>query len=166
MNPTFSHERLLELVEYDPETGIFTNRITRANRAKAGDVCGTNAGNGYTASNILGWHVRNHRLAWFYVYGKWPIDLIDHIDGDRANNRISNLREANRTENQCNRRIDQRSKTGVKGVFLCGKSKKYKAQITLGRKKFHVGTFRTVEEAEVAMKEARAKIHSEFCRHK
>jgi len=96
-----SHTRLLEILDYDPKTGIFRWKIS-AGRAKAGSVAGTRLANGY-------WHVMidykyhsSHRLAWFYVTRAWPKDAIDHKNGNQGDNSFENLREATRAQNRWN----------------------------------------------------------------
>jgi hypothetical protein len=90
-------ERLREVLHYSPETGVFVRKISRGRKA-VGSVVGT-------TSNIV-WidnaSYRAHRLAWFYVTGAWPTHEIDHIDGDRANNRFLNLRDVTRSVNREN----------------------------------------------------------------
>src|SRR5690348_14306740 len=107
---------LRAMLNYDPETGLFTWRHTGKGR-KA--TVGSNS-HGYVSIRLT---VRGkkkgylaHRLAWFYTYGEWPKNLIDHIDMNPANNAISNLREATHSTNKANRRAPANNSTGFKGV--------------------------------------------------
>ena len=91
-----THALLLEQVHYDPETGVFTRR-------KTGKACGRQSVDGYIYIVIKGCSYKAHRLAWFYVHGSWPIFVIDHINRDRADNRIVNLRDVPQSINAQNR---------------------------------------------------------------
>lgn len=94
-------ERVLELLEYDPDTGQFTNRIDRR-RAPKGVRSGSPSGHGYRKISIDSYSYYEHHLAWLYIHGEWPTE-IDHIDGDRSNNAIANLRVATRSQNNMNK---------------------------------------------------------------
>ena len=92
MRPEFTVDYLKEILEYNQETGVFT-RKKKISSSNIGDVAGSVESQGYVIISIKNWPFKAHRLAWFYVHGKWPIDCIDHINGNRADNRIENLRE-------------------------------------------------------------------------
>ena len=98
-----SHDRLLSLLDYDRMSGTFRwiRRQNRyANRIKVGDIAGgSNKVNEYWQIRINDYLYTGHRLAWFYVYGRWPVNELDHINRDKTDNRISNLREATHIEN-------------------------------------------------------------------
>lgn len=123
------HEVVLDILNYDPGTGVFTWKtrprcLFKSNRAYnafnanfAGRVAGHTCDKGYIRVDIGGRSIRAHRLAWFYVHGTWPKE-IDHIDGIRTNNSICNLREVNRRENSRNRCIRSDSSTGHNGVYV------------------------------------------------
>lgn len=151
-------ERLRELLNYDPETGVFTWRVSRRATARPGSVAGTITPKGYRAIWI-GANYRAHRLAWLYVYGVWPTHEIDHIDGNRANNAIANLRDVTRSVNHENlRRARSDSAHGFLGVSPF-KGKWWKARITVNGKWQHLGTFKTPEEAHAAYLEAKRRLH-------
>lgn len=83
-------ERLRELLDYDPETGVFRWKEPRR-KCRVGEVAGSLRKDGYVKIQVDGRFYQAHRLAWLCVYGVWP-SAIDHIDGNRANNAIANLR--------------------------------------------------------------------------
>lgn len=157
---TLTQERLKELLHYDPETGLFTWRIRVAYRAHIGDVACSQPHRGYTYIMIDGSRIGTHRFAWLYMFGIWPKDQIDHINGVRDDNRICNLREATNTENQQNRGISKRNTSGYAGVsFFSGA---WYARIRVNRKRIHLGCFPTPELAHEAYKQAKSELHM-FC---
>src|SRR5258706_15140940 len=101
------HKRLLEVLTYDPETGQFFKRDK---------VAGHLNSKGYRRIFIDGRHYRAHRLAWFYMRRRWPRREVDHINGDRDCNKISNLRLATSSQNGHNKPPSKRNKSGFKGV--------------------------------------------------
>jgi hypothetical protein len=151
--------RLKELLHYDPETGIFTWAISRPGMPK-GRIAGSLHNEGYIDLMIDGRHYRAHRLAWLYVYGKFPDDLIDHKDGVRSNNKISNLRECTNSTNLQNLK---RGYTGTSSSFLGvswhRKANKWVAQIVTNGKNKYLGLFNTEEDAHKAYLAAKATLH-------
>lgn len=158
-NQEITRQRLLELVSFCPETGVFTRKIGRGNQTKAGEVIGTPDGNGYLRTYLDGGRYLLHRLAWLYVYGYWPAFDIDHCNGVRSDNRLCNLREATRSENQQNRAIGRNNTSGHIGVYWHKHDKRWVAQIRIGKKRIHVGQFESIEEAVAARAKAKAEIH-------
>lgn len=137
------HTLLVDKLIYDPETGVFTHRYSRIG-VRGGSIAGTNV-RGYISIRINGIAYQAHRLAWFYVYKEWPKNYIDHIDGDKTNNAINNLRDSSHSDNLKNRGVQANNKLGVKGViFVNGK---YRAEININGKKILLGNFSTLEEA-------------------
>jgi hypothetical protein len=154
-----SRQELLSILSYDSETGIFTWRTRPSNNMQAGDIAGSVVGGGYRQIRVNGRMMLAHRLAWLYVYGVNPSGEIDHIDGARENNRINNLRDVSRSENQQNRRAAQsNSKSGVIGTAK-SPSGRYVAKIRVGGKKIHRGTFDTPSDAHAAYLSAKRKMH-------
>jgi hypothetical protein len=152
-------EQLRELLDYDPNTGVFVWRVSRS-RTSAGSVAGSKNTHGYWQIRACGKLYYAHRLAWLYMYGTWPKDQIDHIDGNRVNNRIENLREATNTENQQNRGLSPSNISGFTGVHWANRECKWRAQIRHQRKLHHLGFFDTPEEAHTAYIKAKAEIHT------
>lgn len=150
-----SLEELHHALDYDQNTGIFKWRFS-IRRVDAGGIAGHQMPDGYWRIGFRKRYFLAHRLAWFYVYGEWPKGEIDHINRQRADNRISNLREATRGQNVHNRIV--KNKTGFRGVYLSESKKKWYAQIKINGKSQHLGFFNTPEEASAAYKTA-AKIH-------
>lgn len=116
---------------------------------------------------ILGRWYGEGRLAWLYVHGRWPIEEIDHRDGDPLNNRLENLREATHAQNQMNKGPMRNNLLGIKGVYLNRNRpgrKKYGAQIRVpgtSRTK-HIGWFATAEEASAAYQIVARQLHGSF----
>jgi hypothetical protein len=144
---------------FDYIDGHFYRKIKTSNFANLGKV-GHIGNRGYEIISVCGRQYLAHRLAWFYVYGVMP-SMIDHIDGDRKNNKIENLRICDCSKNAMNSGVKKRNKLGVKGVFE-SKNGKYVAQICLNYKKIHIGTFHTIEEASDAYAVASKLYHKEF----
>ena len=111
-----SAEKLKTALSYNRETGIFVWKYWRGGTAVANSIAGTVSSNGYIRINLFRKNRLAHRLAWLYEYGYFPENDIDHINRDRADNRISNLREATRSCNMRNAKNLKNNTSGVKGV--------------------------------------------------
>lgn len=158
---TTTWHRLKELLHYNPETGVFTWLVSRG-KVKAGSVAGRLNKDGHRRIKIDGVEYFAHRLAFLYMTGEWPKELIDHRDVDPANNRWGNLREATIMQNARNRRVASNNVLGIKGVRLY--RGKYRASIAVNKEAIHLGTFDTLAEA-IAMREFAAKdLHGAFAR--
>lgn len=142
---------------YNPDTGKFLRNMTIGMRAKAGTSPGY-INHGYHRIRFRGKTVEAHRLAWLIVYGEWPTKFIDHINGDRSDNRISNIRLADyrvNAENQRRARNDNR--LGVLGVRVCGK--KFEARIWVNGAPKKLGVFETIGAASAAYIAAKRILH-------
>jgi hypothetical protein len=164
MKDNLTAEELRSLLDYDPATGVFLWRTTRqgvrlTRKLLAGSL---DRHDGYRNIRVNHTVYRAARLAWLYVYGHWPSDLVDHINGVRDDDRIENLREASNTENQHNAKRSARNKTGFKGVFLW--NGKYRANIRVNGKRIFLGAFVTGEEAHAAYCAAAEIHHGRFMR--
>lgn len=155
--------RLLEALHYDADSGIFTWKVSSP-RAKAGSEAGVLLKIGYRAITVDGQRHLAHRLAWFYVHGTWPTHMIDHINGNRADNRISNLRSATARQNTLNGPLRSTNTSGFKGVSWASRRKKWTARITSDYRVYILGYFDTKEEAHAAYSEAAKDLHGEFAR--
>lgn len=160
-----TQERLKEILDYDPETGIFTWRETRGNRARgsqAGNLCRTN---GYVGIGVDGKLLKAHRLAWLWMTGTFPAGDIDHKDLCRSNNRWENLREATKITNGANRGLERHNTSGVKGVSWHAKSNKWQAQMVHSKKTYFLGYHADISMAALAVRLKREELCGVFTNH-
>jgi hypothetical protein len=150
------------ILDYDPITGYFTNRFARG-PARKDNRAGSPTGHGYRRIIIDCEKYYEHHLAWLYVYGVWP-DEIDHIDRDRSNNAVSNLREATRSQNCCNS-ATRESLAGLKGAYLDKRVNRWYSKIQVDDKVLWLGSFDNAEQAHAAYMQALTEIHEEFTPH-
>lgn len=165
---SLTRERLQELLDYDPKTGAFRWKVRRnahGGPVYPGDTAGCiDRSNGYMKIGIDGRPYFAHRLAWLHVHGSWPSVEIDHINGDRRDNSIANLREATRSENARNtpRRADNSS--GFRGVFWGAKQRRWYARINVKGVTYSLGGYATAEAAAAAFREAEKRLCGDFVR--
>jgi hypothetical protein len=152
--PELTAEYLRSILHYDSETGIFTRKVSTSNRVKVGDVAGCPDGGGYLQISVCSRIYLAHRLAWLHFHGTWPTDQIDHINRDRADNRISNLREVTNKQNMQNKSKPSNNTSGHPGVCWYKQNSKWVAKIMHNQKSIHLGCFTTIEEAITARKAA------------
>ena len=145
-------------LNYDPNTGLFTRLIQTSSNARVGDIAGF-LSKGYIRIQIDGKVYYAHRIAWFFHHGNWPADGIDHINGIRDDNRISNLREATSAENHQNRCKRRDNSSGYLGVSREKSQGKYRAQIRVNGKQINLGYFADKEDAKQAYLDAKANLH-------
>lgn len=145
---------LRQLFDYNPDTGLFTRTVTKNSNAKIGDIAGSVTDGGYITISIGGEVFRAHRLAWLYMYGEFPKNEIDHINHNRADNRICNLRDVTRKENGKNRALSKNNKSGVCGVSWYKAGNKWQAGIKIDHRRIHLGHFTKFHEAVNARKNA------------
>lgn len=144
------------LFYYDPINGKLYWKHPRATKLKAGDAAGTLHHSGYLQTQVNGKIYRNHRLIWLMHYGYLP-RILDHIDHNKQNNKLENLREVTYSENCKNITRPRNNTSGVVGVSYSKRLGKWYAQIRSERAKYWLGVFDTFEEAVKARKEAEAK---------
>lgn len=149
---------LQTILSYDPDTGIFT-WLKSIRYGYAGRKAGCIKRKGYVGIIIGGKSYLAHRLAWLYSFGEWPSNQIDHINGDKADNRISNLREANASENAQNQ-FSPKSHNPTKTLGVRFNQNGYEASIKINSKNVYLGRFSTPEEAHKAYVAAKRKLHS------
>ena len=167
----FAVEALRLLLDYDPATGAFSWRSRDEGLFKAADRTGLRAahrswnkkyagqpvrttldGKGYHRIRLLGKSLPAHRAAFAIAHGRWPAADIDHLDGDRANNKLANLREVSRALNSRNKHVPTRAASGVPGVFWRERDRRWVAVIGVDGRGRHLGQFASMEEA-IAVRE-------------
>lgn len=151
-----THERVLELFAYDPDTGLLTRRVKKA-RQPVGSLVGSFDQDGYRHTKISGKMIRNHRLIVFYMTGRWPRECVDHINGIRDDNRWCNLRECSASANMQNT-VARPGKAGFPGVTP-RPSGNYVAKISKCGRTTYLGTFGDPAKAHEAYMAARAELH-------
>lgn len=161
-------EYLRQRLIYEAETGILTWRYCEVMPNKwlarwaNKEALATVNGDGYRVGKIDDKMYRAHRVAFAVHHGHWPTEHIDHINGDKTDNRICNLREATGSENQRNRSKPKNNTSGFKGVSL--NKGKWMAQIMLNGKRYCLGTFNTPKDASIAYASAAKTMHGKFAR--
>jgi hypothetical protein len=163
-NADITAERLRDLLHYNPDTGLFTWRRSRA-RKGAGEVAGHVIPLGRTRYVYIGIDYRQyraHRLVWLYERGTWPTAFLDHINGDGADNRLCNLREATCSQNgqAPNRRLMTNNKSGYTGVSFHAERKRWMAMIAVNGKRKWLGGYSSPEEAHAAYQKAKRDVHA------
>lgn len=159
-----SHDELLRILRYDPDSGEFFWRVYRNNKAYPGGKAGSIYPSGYVIINIKAKLYRAHRLAWFYMTGEWPTGLLDHEDGDRVDNRWGKFRPADPTQNSANSKMPVTNTSGYKGVYFSKHAKPWRAQISLNSKTKNLGYYDTPELAHAAYLSAAQAAFGEFAR--
>jgi hypothetical protein len=178
--PDITQEQVRSLLDYDPETGAFTwlrrdsddigDKIF--NGRFAGKRADTMREDGYTrirpTVDGVTRSYQAHRLAWLYIHGTFPENEIDHINRNRSDNRIVNLRPATSAENKRNAPARKTNKSGYKGVVdasAVNPSKPWCAYIQIDKKNRNLGYFSTKQEASAAYKAAALSLHGEFANY-
>lgn len=163
------------LLKYDPETGklfwkerdlsMFSSSTKLAktecsrwnNRYSGEEAFTTRHTKGYATGSIYGRMYKAHRVVWLLQFGVWPSGQIDHINGNPADNRVSNLRVVTNSENCKNQRLNTKNTTGVVGVHWNKQCGKWQAQIRIKQAKIHLGLFINFDDAVIARKSAEVK---------
>ena len=158
INHPITHQQVKELMYYDRKTGKMfwrhrTDKYIKRdcsrkswNTKYAGNEIKSIDGKGYYFASIFGKQYGLHRLVWFYVYGKWP-KIIDHINHDKLDNKLCNLRSVTVQQNNMNRRISANNTSGVFGVYLNKKKNLWCAQMKFNGKTYHLGSSKNKDEA-------------------
>lgn len=172
-----SPEKIRELLRYEPETGrlfwkerpndmfnLPREHIRWNSRYADKEAFASCQSNGYRIGHIHSRKYYAHRVIWVLIHGDWPRCEIDHINGINGDNRIENLREASKAQNQRNKGMMANNTSGFKGVSWNSRAKKWQALIAKGGKNRNLGQFDTPEAAHAAYCEAAKKYHGEFAR--
>jgi hypothetical protein len=155
-----TQERLKQVLNYDPKTGLF-KRYARLGPKR--EIAGHVDSGGHRQIMVDGKLYMAHRLAWFYVYGCFPDNHIDHINRSPDDNRICNLRTATNSQNQQNTKIRKTNVSGFKGIGYDKRENKWRARITFKDKTICLGRHKTIDLALEARKQAENKY---FTHHK
>jgi hypothetical protein len=165
-----TQELLHKLLLYDPNIGIFTWRDYPSCICKSGDIAGNLHPLGYIKIGINYKSYFAHELAFIYMTGKSPQAFIDHINGEKTDNRWKNLREATASQNQCNRGKQLNNNSGYKGIINLklknGKHYGYRARVRYNRELYQKDF--SIDELEIALiwlREIRSNLHKEFTNH-
>lgn len=143
----------------DEETGQLIRTKTVASNAVIGSVAGSLDKLGYLRVHVLGKKYSVHRIVWLVVRGEFPNGDIDHINGVKTDNRICNLREVSKMENQRNKALGKNNRSGFIGVSFSKRDNMWNAQIVIRKKAIHIGTFKTPDEANTARLEFSKKFN-------
>ena len=157
------YDELSRHLSYDPFTGSGTWLTFRASNAQKGAFAGSLKRNGYIYINYKSKHYKAHRLFWFLQTGHDPGELtIDHIDGNKSNNKFLNLRLATQSQQICNttKRCDNSS--GHRGVSFVKRRQKYRAYIKIDKKQLSLGYYKTFKEAVAARQAKELELFGEF----
>jgi hypothetical protein len=150
-----------ELLSYCPTTGELRLKVNKK-RTKVGEIATTEAGRGYLKFEWKGKKYYAHRLAWLLHYGEWPPKNVDHINGDKGDNRIANLRLCDHKQNGWNRPQPSHNTSGFTGVYFRPSSCKWYAQISVNRRKVYLGEHVKKYDAIIARKQAERRHFGKF----
>lgn len=149
-------------LSYDPSTGEFTWLVNAGPRL-VGSRAGSVGPRGYRRLACGGERYEEHRVAWLFIHGRWPADLIDHVNGDASDNRAANLREASRSQNAANSKARSGS-SKLKGASFHKATGLWQSQIMVRGNKKYLGLHDTEEAAHMAYAAAATEAFSEFAR--
>jgi hypothetical protein len=153
---SITQDELKTCLIYNPDTGEFFHKRTNG-PTKSGMRAGTINGQGYRQISVQGVIMTAGRLAWLYVHGQIPPEDIDHINRNRADDRLVNLRILSRRENVQNTKVPSSNTTGTKGVSRCSRSKRWISSITFDGVVYRLGRFVNIADA-VQMREGAEKL--------
>ena len=156
-------EEVLAVLDYDPNSGLFTWRTARGGKTRVGAIAGSIDSSGYRQIRVGGRYYLAHRLVFLVMTGRLPAHHVDHINGVRTDNRWENLREATRAQNSVNRR-PRADRIGLTGVLVVGR--RFQSAICIRengqKRRLHLGMFATAQEAHAAYLLKARELHGEF----
>jgi hypothetical protein len=154
-------DRLRAILDYNPDTGVLTYKQCQRKSSVGKPIPTRSDKDGYMLARIEGNSIRAHRICWVMYHGQLPANQIDHINGNPADNRICNLREATSQQNSHNKhRANKNSSSGVQGVQWDESRNKWRAWIGVDRKNVFLGRFDSLQEATEARNKAKKELHS------
>lgn len=157
-----TQEYLKTILDYDPKTGIFVWVKKPSPKISLASAAGRTNGNGYCQIQIKGKVYYSHRLAFLFMVGRWPNDMIDHINRVENDNRWVNLRECNRSQNYANKEKQINNSSGYKGVCWGKDRKRWISSISINKKRIHVGAFKDKKAAARAYNQKSIELYGEF----
>jgi hypothetical protein len=158
-SPSLAQSQLKDLIHYDPDTGVFTNRFSRSNKINT-EADRFHSASGYKRISVNNVRYTSHRLAWFYMYGVWPKGNLDHINRVKDDNRLINLREVTGSQNCQNTGLRSDNTSGHKGISWSNGHRKWQAQIKANGVYLYLGRFINLDDAIAARKQAEEQLHS------
>ena len=159
-----TQEELKELIDYNSETGVFTWKVSPARQVFSGDIAGTKRKDGYIQIKVKNELILSHRLVWIYMYGYLP-KYIDHINGQRDDNRIINIREVSNQQNSLNSKISKNNTSGIKGVYWDKSRNKWTVRLSIDGKCKFFKRFDDIDLAKLVIEEVRNKYHGKYANH-
>jgi hypothetical protein len=158
-NDPLTLERCRELLSYEPETGLLRWRVSYGNKRIKGNVAGRKVPPGYISLSLDGLSYFAHRLGWLLTHGKWPPAELDHINGDKSDNRLDNLREADRVLNMQNlKRPHRGQQSGLLGVYAINTGG-FISVITVNKQRVYLGYYQDAQVAHEAYLKAKRELH-------
>lgn len=159
-----TQKEVLSLLDYNPTTGNLYWKVSKNNRIKVGDKAGSLTEDGYWKVMIHRKKYYAHRLIWFMVHGCFPTGQIDHINGNRLDNRIENLRDSTNGQNQANKFKRPNCSSQYKGVSFNKQKGQWRSLISFENKRFFLGYFDSEKEAALMYNEAALKLYKDYSR--
>lgn len=153
-----TQDELKSQIHYNPDTGIFTRVTSTTNCVKVGSIAGTKNKNGYVFFILNKKKYLAHRLAWLYVLGSFPENMIDHINGNKSDNRFCNLRDALNFQNQQNTKLQSKNTSGYKGISWHKPRNRWRVTCSVNKVRYYLGLFKNIEDAKFAY-DSFAKLH-------
>ena len=164
-NDDITLSRIRDALHYNPETGALTWVKPSGRRVRPGTEAGNDRPDGYREVRVCGQRFLVHRLIWLMHYGVMPVDQIDHINGNRSDNRICNLREADVSRNSMNSKRRSDNSSGIKGVSFDKSRSKWAAYININGRRKAIGRFDSKKLAGATVSAYRKELHKEFARY-
>lgn len=143
-------DELKQAFIYEAETGLIKRAADAGKRWRKGQVAGCVNGNGYLDIKFHGRSIQAHRLAWALHFGEQPPECLDHINRDKLDNRITNLRPATKSQNGANRAVQRNNTHGIKGCYWVNKTASWRVQCRVNKKLHNVGYFKDLSDARAA----------------